>query len=186
MHEDLFQKAETERRLANIVTQGEVIEVSADDKFAKVKIGDDQENNITDWLPVFQLRLGQIKFRFPPSVGEIVAVYSPSGEIGAAHIGPSMVTPDNALPFSTGKVGIEFAQGNHIVFDSNSNELALEAAAAIVIKADGSSVSLQNGKVTIGADSIDLGDSGGLGVARIGDSVAGGKIITGSNRIKAV
>jgi len=56
-------------------------------------------------------------------------------------------------------------------------------APAIEVTCDTAEVTADS--VTITADAVDLGGSGGAAVARVGDDVAGGKIISGSSKVKA-
>lgn len=175
MSEAAFQMAEMDRRLANLIApSAEVIEVSNDGRFARVKIGTDDEYLETDFIPVLQLRMGDIKFHFPPDVGEAVSVYAPSGEYNAGYIGPSMTTDNNHWQ-QNGKIGIEFANGAYLTFETSSQNINLTTPG---------NVTVQGANVNIKGSAINLGD-GGKPVARIGDSVAGGKIVSGSSIVMA-
>lgn len=77
-----FQTAELERRIANMVQLGRVIEIDPGAMRARVQIGDLK----TALIPVAQLASGAIKMHWMPSVGEQVVVFAPSGEMGAAVV----------------------------------------------------------------------------------------------------
>lgn len=77
-----FALAELDRRVANIVQLGRVVEIDAGAMRARVQIGDLQ----TALIPVAQAASGAIRVHWMPSVGEQVVVYAPSGEMGAAVV----------------------------------------------------------------------------------------------------
>lgn len=77
-----YQTAELERRVANMVQIGRVIEIDTATMRARIQIGDLK----TAMIPVAQAKSGAIKVHWMPSVGEQVVVFAPSGEMGAAVV----------------------------------------------------------------------------------------------------
>lgn len=55
----------------------------------------------------------------------------------------------------------------------------------LLIKSD-FKVTVEAPEVTVTADAVNLGGSGGMGVARIGDAVVDGVITAGSNKVKSI
>lgn len=88
-----FVTAELDRRLANIVQLGRVVEIDNANMRARVQIGD----LLTPMIPVAQLASGQIKLHWMPSAGEQVVVYAPSGEIGGAFVSGSVPQNGSAV-----------------------------------------------------------------------------------------
>lgn len=70
--------------------------------------------------------------------------------------------------------------------------LSFEASSGFIIKNQNSTIELKTSTINITGGTINLtgnvnlGGSGGVGVARIGDSVVNGKITTGSSTVKAI
>lgn len=95
-----FATAELDRRLANIVQLGRVIEIDAGAMRARVQIGDLK----TAMIPVAQPASGAIRVHWMPSPGEQVVVFAPSGEMSAAVVqgavpqSGSAVAQDEAHP----------------------------------------------------------------------------------------
>jgi phage baseplate assembly protein gpV len=88
----IFRLAELERRVRNIVRYGRVTEVDA--ASARVKVTDEEAGGgegksiTTDWLPWTEIG-GAFRTWTPPSIGQQVAVISPSGNLGQGLVLPN-------------------------------------------------------------------------------------------------
>lgn len=181
---DSFDFSELHRRFDNLINDGIIEEVSG--RLAKVKIGTGDDFYITDWLPWSETRHGRVKTKFTPIKGEIVTVLCDAGEPGVGIIFGGLSNDNSTPPFADGIDGIEFSPGNHVNFDFNSGTMQVKSTSKIEILSGDAKIILQNGAVTILGNSVDIGGTNGAGVARIGDSVANGKIISGSSKVRAV
>lgn len=96
------QIAELQRRQNNAVRSGRVVDVDPGRQRVKVDIGDEGNPLITPWIR-WPERAGARKTWNPPSVGELMTVLSPAGEVDekslAVHGG---FTNDNPAPSSDG------------------------------------------------------------------------------------
>lgn len=81
-----------------------------------------------------------------------------------------------------GEVALHDDQGQKILLKRDG--IAIESAFAITIDSD-AEVTVRAPVATIEADTVHLGGEGGAAVARVGDSVAGGVITSGSSKVKA-
>jgi hypothetical protein len=88
----IFRLTELERRVRNIVRYGRIAEVDA--AKARVKVIDEEQGGgdgrsiTTDWLPWAEIG-GAFRTWTPPSVGQQVAVISPSGNLGLGLVLPN-------------------------------------------------------------------------------------------------
>lgn len=160
--------AELTRRQANIIRTGKVVAVDPARGLVRLDIGDDGAPLLTPFIP-WPERAGSRRSWNPPSVGEVMTVLSPFGEVSeralALHGG---FTADTPAPSADGDAAV-FAVGN----------------ATITVKGDVVTVNAPH--VVIESPSVDLGGVGGKPVARIGDQVdpATHKIIEGSANVRA-
>lgn len=95
-----FAAAEADRRIANIMQVGRIVEIDNATGRARVQVGD----LLTPPVPVVQMRSGAIRLHWMPAVGEQVTIAAPSGDIarafvmGSLPIDGNMVAPDAASP----------------------------------------------------------------------------------------
>lgn len=80
--------------------------------------------------------------------------------------------------------------GEVALFDDLGNVIklgrdAISVTATTRLTVDAPTVEVSADSVTVTSDNIQLGGAGGAAVARVGDDVADGKIITGSSKVKA-
>lgn len=80
--------------------------------------------------------------------------------------------------------------GEVALFDDLGNVIklgreAISVTATTKLMVDAPTVEVTADSVTVTSDNIQLGGSGGAAVARVGDDVADGKIVTGSSKVKA-
>ena len=81
-----YDLAELERRLANVIRIGKIIE--ADYAAARVRVA--SLGLETDWLPFVAQRAGKDRTWQPPEVGEQVVVFSPSGDPAMGIVLPGL------------------------------------------------------------------------------------------------
>jgi phage baseplate assembly protein V len=183
---DGFNLNDLARRLANIIRLGQIFAVDYEAAKARVKIG----NLETDWLPWITANSSTTKNWNPPEIDEQVIVLSPCGELNQGVILPSLYrsnTPENSGDIKS----VTFADGSKISFDKTSGNLDLDIKGNATIKIAGNA-QIEAANITLKGN-IDLGDSGGNSVARVGDKVkidsgsSAGEwpIISGSSKVKA-
>lgn len=174
------------RRLANIIRIGTIFEIDFKEAKARVKIGDLE----TDWLPWINSNSGANNSWNPPEIDEQVITLSPSGELNQAIILPSLYK-NNATESSPNIQSVIFKDGSKVTFDHSSGNLDLNIKGNATIKVSGNTTIEAQSVLLKG--NINLGESGGKPIARIGDEIeitsgsSAGKwpIISGSSKVKA-
>ncbi|KPN64255.1 phage baseplate assembly protein V [Aliiroseovarius crassostreae] len=146
--------AELQRKQANVVRSGKVIEVDAANQRVKVDLGDNGSSFSTPWIPWTE-RAGARKTWNPPSVGELMTVLSPGGEINgnslAVHGGftdenaPPSANGD-ALAFSLGDVAVEVIGGGVTL-----------TVGGVTLSITGAGLAINGGKVA--HNGTDIGDT---------------------------
>ena len=183
---DGFNLNDLARRLANLIRIGQIFAIDYEVAKARIKIGDLE----TDWLPWMTANSGENKNWNPPEIDEQVIVLSPCGELNQGIILPSLYRGN--APENSGDVqSITFADGSKISFDRSSGNLDLDIKGSATIKVAGNA-EIEAANITLKGN-VNLGDSGGNAVARVGDKVkidsgsSAGEwpIITGSGTVKA-
>lgn len=148
----LAREIEELRRInENTVRVGTVTQVDAAKGLAKIDIGTDKNPLVTDWRPWTE-QAGAIKSWSPPSVGEQVRLVSPAGEIAAGWIDRGGFSDANPQPHDKDAEAVVTIGDTRIT--KKGDEVRIETPTAVVI-----------------ADKVELGDTGGPAVARIGDLV---------------
>lgn len=187
-----YDSAETDRRLGNLVQVG-VVE-SVENSHAKVRLDDDL---VTTGLPWIERRSGSVRTGTTPTVGEQVVVLAPSGELGAGMILGGLASDERpALTASVDEERTDWDDGASDVYDAAAHvrTITVPTGGKVVIKlADGPTLTLQDGELTVEADTITLkADSLQLGpdgdrkkVAREGDPIVAGKIANCASAVKA-
>lgn len=184
--QDSFILNDLGRRLANIIRVGTIFEIDFEIAKARVKIGD----LTTDWLPWINSNSGATNSWNPPEIDEQVITLSPSGELNQAIILPSLYK-NNATENSKNIQSTTFKDGSKITFDHSSGNLDLNIKGSATIKISGNAV-IESQSVLLKGN-INLGESGGKAIARIGDEIeitsgsSAGKwpIISGSSKVNA-
>lgn len=118
----IYRITELERRLANVIRSGVVVDVNYQTAKCRVAFG----NILTEELPFFTSSAGDTKTWSPPSVGETVVVFSPSGELSIGFVLCGIYT--NANPpnsNSANKTKTTFSDGNSIEYDASTHTLTL-------------------------------------------------------------
>lgn len=122
-----FPLAEIDRRVANIFRIGTVYALDAANALVQVDLGD----LVTDWLPWGTGRAGSTRKWSAPSVGEQVMVFSPSGELAAGIVGPSIFQDAHPAPSNNPNVdNVTFADGSSVNYDAGSNTLTVNVSGA--------------------------------------------------------
>lgn len=200
---DGFATADNANRAANMIQFGTISEVdlNARPATARIEIEDDL---VTDFLPVFQLCAGRVRSWSAPVSGEQVVVFSPTGELAGgvalrglnydAFDAPSneeqltvlaqwedgaLDTYDEATKTRT----LNVPDGGQLLVTVGAMRVSIDAG-GVSIDAAGSPVLVTGSPITLSGP-VNLGGTGGQGVARIGDSVVGGKITSGSSSVRA-
>ena len=184
---DGFNLNDLARRLANIIRIGQIFEIDYEIAKARVKIGELE----TDWLPWITANSGNNKNWNPPEIDEQVIVLSPCGELNQGVILPSLYRGSASETYGETQ-SITFSDGSKISFNRSSGNLDLDIKGNATIKVMGNA-QIEATNITMKGN-VELGNSGGNAVARVGDKVkidsgsSAGEwpIITGSSKVKAV
>lgn len=167
--------AELSRRQANLMRVGKVVEVDPSRGLVRLDVGDEGAPLLTPMVP-WPERAGTRRTWNPPSVGEVMTLLSPSGDVSersvAMHGGFTDATPP----------------------PSDDGDATVFAVSGVTVTVTGNSVMIEAPQVTVISPSIDLGGEGGRPVARVGDMVAVSAgsstgmwpIVEGSSAIRAV
>lgn len=115
----------TPARHTDLLRVGTVIEIDFEAGAVRVDLADDEaeETFESDWIPWAAPRAGDTKVWLPPSIGEQVAVWSPDGDLEAAHVGASLFSDENAEPGNGPEPLILFKDGAEIKYDPASHHL---------------------------------------------------------------
>lgn len=179
--------SELERRFENLIKHGTV--ASADYEAGKVTVKFSDELT-SGPLPWFTSRAAGSEVTWSaPEVGERVTVFSPSGDIHQGRVMPAVYSDASPAPAVNPDVTtVAHKDGGHFTYDREKHEYVLQPhedgsirllvgttevqadKSNILIKAD-SAVDLVAPTVTITADAVNLGGTGGKKVARVGDKV---------------
>lgn len=141
-----------ERRVANMVRVGTVMEVDLPGKRVRIRSGDIE----TAWVRWPAGRAGTGKRRWdPPEVGEQVAMVSPSGDMRQAIVLPGMYQDAHDAPSASGdKDHVTYGDGTVIEYDRGSHTLLADLGDAKIL-ANRSKIEL-----TIGSTKLTLTGSG--------------------------
>lgn len=120
-------QSEIDRRLANVIRIGTIAALDPANALVQVDLGD----ITTDWLPWGTGRAGSTRKWSAPRLGEQVLVFSPSGELGAGIVGPSVFQDAHPAPSSNPDVeNVTFSDGSSVAYDAGSNTLTVNVSGA--------------------------------------------------------
>lgn len=198
---DRFQPADAERRGANVIMPGVISEVDLAAGTARVEFEDDW---ISGDLPWFSLRAGALRTWSPPTVGEQCVVLSPDGEPATGMILLGLTSDAFPAPSeSETETRSEWEDGAIDSYDTETHvrtltlpeggkllatigDTVVEASEdKISLKVGSAELLIEDGEITLKADTVNLGDKGGLAVARMNDNVAANKVVASSTKVKA-
>ncbi|MDO5631136.1 MAG: hypothetical protein Q4G22_04790 [Paracoccus sp. (in: a-proteobacteria)] len=158
--EIMRQQSEIHRRMTNMIRVGRVTEVDAANGLVRVDVGAEGAALVTPPIP-WPERAGARRSWNPPTVGEVMTVFSPGGEVGATSVAAyGGFTSDTPAP-------------------SGDGDAAVFAIGGVTITVQGDAVTIEAPTVTVKAADVRLGGEGGKPVARIGDKV---HVRTGSSQ----
>lgn len=201
---DAFAQASDANRIANLIRLGTIAEVQAGSP-AKVRV-EIEDEWISDFLPTLQLGAGRVRTWSSPKVGEQVILLAPSGELTAAVAvrglaygdftateGGELVTVlgewgDGALDIydeATGKRTLTLPDGGQLDVIRGAMS-ATFAEDLILLKVGSAELRIANGAITLKANTVNLGDVGGLPIGRNTDPVVANKVVATTTKVKAV
>lgn len=105
---ELFRRvADMERRQANMVRHGTVAEVDPAKGRMRLKIGEGAGGSpfLSPWVPYAQVA-GALKVHAPPSVGQQMTMFSPTGDVRQAVAMPMTWSDQNAAPSQSGSENV--------------------------------------------------------------------------------
>lgn len=152
---------ELTRRIENMLRPGVIAQVDAEAARVRVQSGE----LLTDWLPWFEHRAGNVRTWSPPSVGEQCLLLAPGGELLAAAVLVGLFSDEIAPAVNeTIKVRIDFPDGGVVEVDHDAHSYHVNAPSAgeLKLQCGSASLTLTDGKISIviGASSITLDSSG--------------------------
>ena len=160
--EQIRQREDIERRVHNLVRPARVAEVDPAKGLVKVAYATDDEGKdvVSPWIPWTE-RAGGIKTWTPPSVGEQVHMFSPSGDVsGHSWVLPGGFSDAHKQPHDKGAEHVMSIGGTTI--HAKDGEIRLTAS-----------------KIVLAGD-VHLGGDGGELVHRKGDKDSDGDTAVGS------
>lgn len=160
--EDLLRRIpEIERRLRNMVRYGVIEDVDAEKGLAKMidDGGGEGQSYTSDWRPWAEVG-GGIKTWRPPTKGQQVVMFSPSGNLADGIIFNAAFSDQNKQPSQ---------KGDEIV----------ETIGDTTVTIRGDSVNIKSAKIVLEGD-VHLGGEGGQLVHRKGDVDSDGDVAVGS------
>lgn len=144
------------RMIENMIRLGKIEEIDLSGKCCRVRTG----KLLTNWLPWFAVRAGTTRTWDPPSIGEQVMLFSPSGELGAGIALTGIFSTAHPAPSESGDEHItDYPDGARISYNHATGALAatgLQTAsvqAATQVTVDCPAVHL-TGTATIDGDAI--------------------------------
>ena len=142
MHRMTADISELLRLILNLIRLGTIAEIDHDAQRVRVQVG----NNLTNWRPWATTRAGDAQTWWPPTIGEQVVLLSPEGNFDHAVIFPAVYS-DQFAPPSTNPDHhtTRYGDGAIVQYDSAIHTLSATLP-------DGTSVTVEPGKVTSNAD----------------------------------
>jgi len=96
-----------ERRLARVIQIGVVHEADYEACRLRVRVGEEEDERITPWIPWGVVRAGPEgtdQSWWAPEVGEQVMVWAPEGDLAQAIVGPSLYADEAPAPAHDPKI----------------------------------------------------------------------------------
>lgn len=109
------------------------------------------------------------------SHGLVIAIEDRRYRLRGLKPGEAALYDDQGQAVHLTRDGIEIRTAKAVTIDAGED---------VLVKSAGT-VTIEAGSAIVQADSVDLGGTGGAGVARIGDTVSGGIITGGSSKVRA-
>lgn len=116
--------------------------------------------------------------------GDLVLLFSLQGK-GEARVGiPG--SPKARPPLAPGEVALHHPVTGTKIHLKADGSVEIDAIGNVTVNAAGDASVVAGGTALVDGAVVELGGTGGPAVARVGDSVAGGVIVTGSGKVNAV
>jgi phage baseplate assembly protein V len=146
-HKHLFSLSEAERRIANLVMIGTVIDITIDGR-ARVQIGELQ----TAKLPWLSPRMGNRRDWHPPKGGEQVLVLCHNGDPAQGVIVASLGSAANPNPDSNPRLfKTVYADGTFVQIDLDTHEMSIGCAGNVSATVAGDLQAAVGGKAQVTA-----------------------------------
>ncbi len=153
-----YDMVELQRRVANLVMFGTVMEIDAERGSARVKIGELE----TASLPWLSGRMGNRKDWAAPAVGEQVMVVCHNGDPAQGIIVASLGCTDNPRPSNNPRIfKTVFTDGSSVQVDLDTKEMRVVCAGSISVSAVDDISAVAGGNATMeAAGNINAGAGG--------------------------
>jgi phage baseplate assembly protein V len=185
-HPSQFDLREVERRVANLIMFGTVIDVDSPSGRARVKIGD----LTTAKLPWMSPRMGSRKDWAAPVAGEQVLVLCHNGDPAQGVIVASLGSAANPNPSSNPLIfKTVYSDGTFVQVDLDTHEMSIGCAGAVSVVADGNVRVVSGGRVKVeAAGDVEVDTLGSLSAtAAVAAAVTAPNInLTGAVKITGV
>lgn len=150
-----FSLSEMNRRLANLIRLGSVVEADYEKARVKIKIGP----ITTHWLPWITSNATHNRNWNAPEIGEQVLVLSPSGEMSQGTVIRGIYQQKHSAPETNiDKQSMEFKDGTTIHYDRSDHNFTFDVvqAGSITLKVGSSSIEISKDKIVLKANKIEL------------------------------
>lgn len=147
--------ADIARRLDNLIRLGTIAEVDHASARCRVKTG----GLLTTWLPWMAHRAGNTLTWDPPTIGEQVIVFSPSGEPGAGLVLTGIYTTAHDQPSNSADDHLtQWPDGARVRYDHSTHDCLLDVpeGGKITLRCGASRIEIDNDGVRTIAPRIDL------------------------------
>lgn len=138
------------RRLENAIRPGVVAMVQMAPPRVRVQSGE----LLTDWLPWFETRAGNVRTWCPPSVGEQCLVLSPGGDMAAGWVLVGAPSTANPAPSDSPNIHrTQYPDGTVIDYDHTTHSLQIQLVEDGAASITATSITL-NGSVSVVGPSL--------------------------------
>lgn len=127
-----MDNVELSRRLENLIRIGTIAEIDHASARCRIESG----RLLTDWLPWFAHRAGNTRTWTPPTIGEQVMIFSPSGEPASGIVLTGIYREAHPAPSaSPAKHVMDFPDGARITYDHDTGALTVTGIQTATIQA---------------------------------------------------
>lgn len=150
---DFMQRLnELERRLANVITIGNVTECDYDNALVKV-----DGTFPTGWLNWITTRAGNDVDWWAPEIGEQVVVFSPNGDPELGVVLPAIYQNKHPAPDNKPTIRkVTFEDGTTVHYDRQSHLLTIDVKGNVSVKTTGNVDFNCDGNFKVNAARVDL------------------------------
>lgn len=163
-----WAQAEQERKQANMLRLGRVVELDA--KAARVRVA--VSGTTTTWIPWASANAGGVRTWAPPQPGEQVMVLAPDGDFAQAVVAGSVYQDNHPAPADNGDVtATVFSDGAAVSYDRAAHKwsLTVPGGGSASVDIGGVTLDISPGRVVVRASQVVI--DGDLSVT--GDVTAG-------------